>query len=776
MAQISCNKLLSEKLLAKDRYRLHQQGRYGRVDGLNCDPTVLGRRFLENAPMFRPELMDASHAITQERKAAHFLKDTRINFKVLVNLGNANPSSHPTVVLAPETEEASVSMESSELLPQTGKLQEDCEVVKYICAELTEDGGRVSVEAPEITVTDQMITAGSFTESTLVASGPYEAQRDMDASRIDSNRFANPKSSFAPPSALAGNASSWGQEANSPEAKEDAMGVLGKSGGQEDKDCKSTKKPFGFIKKFKKSTFQNETAEDDPKASLMEKIKSCFSRWPKNKPRGKEESAPSKTVKGLLARRKASNRRNAQLKVPVSSAGDIETAAEHAKSTTSNSDTMNVVTTSTVISEKDIEHAGINSESKEDGETSDFMYPRNEIQSSIMGFSNDVAVDLDCMQEITVIDQLATTHLLRDDYNSIREVDILTTASEMDVSTPAGSKTLDDFVYLKKLGAGAFGSVSYLAHEKKALTEMFQVLRVRHKDTKKYFAMKVITKKDDDCVLDARNEIKVLKACRGSPYIIQIDCSFQDASTIYVVSELCSSDLSSYVRRKPFHRLGKRDMRVVARDVLLGIEFLHAHNIIHCDIKPQNILVNVVKGRLVTAKLGDFNVSEQGDPSQISTGTVGFIAPEAIIARNQGPALDWFSFGVSIFQVHFGRLPFSGNDPLQQYCSMVQWPITLNTDTFNPNRDINDMITKPMAHFSSLKFLSFNPYYRLGYFGARSVKQHPFFSYVDWDNIPAPLEPKWKEEPSDESLNPSRRINAAPQSLWDVEDIDSSFS
>ncbi|KAJ3207997.1 rim15, signal transduction response regulator [Dinochytrium kinnereticum] len=182
----------------------------------------------------------------------------------------------------------------------------------------------------------------------------------------------------------------------------------------------------------------------------------------------------------------------------------------------------------------------------------------------------------------------------------------------------------------------------------------------------------------------------------------------------------------------------------------------------------SNILVNLDKGRLISAKLADFNLSEQGDSPRITRGSMGYIAPEVLESQSQCRTLDWFSYGVVLYLLRFRWLPFAGVTLDEQYTSMVQKPVQLNTSRCNPNRHMNDLLNK---------LLRFDPQQRLGHSGPGSVKDHPYFDFVDWDNVRKPEEPKWTDAPISKTLKLADLPQlTTPAPFWNVAGIDCDFS
>eukprot|EP00795_Rhopilema_esculentum_P012800 gene12800-3538_t len=149
---------------------------------------------------------------------------------------------------------------------------------------------------------------------------------------------------------------------------------------------------------------------------------------------------------------------------------------------------------------------------------------------------------------------------------------------------------ISDFELLKPISKGAFGHV-YL---------------VRRKGTDKIFAMKAMKKTDVlnknmvEQVVAERNALAVTK----SPFVVQLFYSFQSKNNLFLVMEyLIGGDCKSLL-----HNLGYFDeemARLYIAEVTLALEYLHKHDIVHRDIKPDNMLISD-EGHV---KLTDFGLS-----------------------------------------------------------------------------------------------------------------------------------------------------------------------
>ena len=142
----------------------------------------------------------------------------------------------------------------------------------------------------------------------------------------------------------------------------------------------------------------------------------------------------------------------------------------------------------------------------------------------------------------------------------------------------------------------------------------------------------------------------------------------------WILLELCSlGTLDAAVRARRFAPAGSPAALAAAlrslRDVAAGMEYLHAHTVVHGDLKACNVLLKPVPrttfdARGFTAKVADFGlarfVGARGHVSTHTHGSVQYMAPEVLAARRVGLPADVFSFGVLAAEVLTGRKPHSG--------------------------------------------------------------------------------------------------------------------
>ena len=93
-------------------------------------------------------------------------------------------------------------------------------------------------------------------------------------------------------------------------------------------------------------------------------------------------------------------------------------------------------------------------------------------------------------------------------------------------------------------------------------------------------------------------------------------------------------------------------------EILLALEYLHHHNIIYRDLKPDNVVIDFEGHAMLT----DFGLSKEGvlDNSAAKSfcGSVAYLAPEVIKRSGHGKSVDWYLFGVLMYEMLVGQPPY----------------------------------------------------------------------------------------------------------------------
>ena len=156
--------------------------------------------------------------------------------------------------------------------------------------------------------------------------------------------------------------------------------------------------------------------------------------------------------------------------------------------------------------------------------------------------------------------------------------------------------------------------------------------------------------------------------------------------SLYMVLEMCQKGVIMKVgvdeKADPYD---EELCRYWFRDLILGIEYLHAQGVVHRDIKPDNCLLTEDD----VLKIVDFGVSEMFEKSSEmlttkSAGSPAFLPPELCVAKHggiSGKAADIWSMGVTLYCLRFGRIPFEKPGVLQLYECIRQDPVEIEHDT-----------------------------------------------------------------------------------------------
>ena len=174
-------------------------------------------------------------------------------------------------------------------------------------------------------------------------------------------------------------------------------------------------------------------------------------------------------------------------------------------------------------------------------------------------------------------------------------------------------------------------------------------------------------------------------AALQSPYIVSVYDWGKDGDTYYIIMEyLRGTDLKNGIRKH-----GALDCRKVAQigsQIAQALSVAHKHDIIHRDIKPQNIMVQP-DGNI---KVMDFGIARAKN-SHLTTdnsvlGTAHYVSPEQTQGKELGPTSDLYSLGIVMYEAATGRVPFDGDDAISVAIKQVkEQPIP--PSQINPNVD-----------------------------------------------------------------------------------------
>jgi len=115
------------------------------------------------------------------------------------------------------------------------------------------------------------------------------------------------------------------------------------------------------------------------------------------------------------------------------------------------------------------------------------------------------------------------------------------------------------------------------------------------------------------------------------------------------------------------------EARILFGNILLAVEYMHAHHILHRDLKLDNILMNS-KENDRDIKIIDFNISMETNHTEILTrtcGTLEYMAPELKLKKGYSFPVDIWSSGVILYALLSGKMPFDDNENFETYKGIV---------------------------------------------------------------------------------------------------------
>jgi len=274
-----------------------------------------------------------------------------------------------------------------------------------------------------------------------------------------------------------------------------------------------------------------------------------------------------------------------------------------------------------------------------------------------------------------------------------------------------------NFELLKVLGQGSFGKV-------------FLVRKTVGRDAGTLYAMKVLKK----ATLKVRDRVRTkmernILADVRHPFVVKLHYAFQTEGKLYLILNfLRGGDL--------FHRLSKEvmfteeDVKFYLAELALALGHLHTLGIMYRDLKPENILLDA-DGHI---SLTDFGLSKEAlDEKKAYSfcGTVEYMAPEVVSRKGHSFAADWWSYGVLMYEMLTGTLPFQAPNRKDTMTQILRAKLGM------PGFLSSDAQSLLRALFKR------NPDNRLS--SVEDIKRHSFFSSINWNLLlEKQIEPPYK--------------------------------
>jgi len=270
--------------------------------------------------------------------------------------------------------------------------------------------------------------------------------------------------------------------------------------------------------------------------------------------------------------------------------------------------------------------------------------------------------------------------------------------------------TLNDFQVLhSQIGDGKFATV----------------MKVRHMKTRRMYACKVLRKRQ---LLSEKQVVNIFIE-RGilirleHPYVISLQYAFQTEEKLFFVMDYCAGgDFFHHLQAN--NRFSQKVTAFYAAEICLGLEALHNLDIIHRDMKPENILVTA-EGHL---KIADFGFSKWGGnrrkqelSAKTFLGSAPYLAPEILEMKEYTKAVDWWAFGILITEMMTGLPQFYEQNTETNYRRIMHESVSFKSFLSRTARSlILDLLEKDPKHRMKV---------------AADVKAHAFFGRTDWEAV-----------------------------------------
>nr|XP_002131681.1 serine/threonine-protein kinase D1 [Ciona intestinalis] len=203
------------------------------------------------------------------------------------------------------------------------------------------------------------------------------------------------------------------------------------------------------------------------------------------------------------------------------------------------------------------------------------------------------------------------------------------------------------------LGSGQFGIVYGGKHRKRCFDVAIKVvdkLRFQHKEESQL-----------------RTEVQILETL-DHPGIVKLFNMFETPEQIFVVMEKLRGDMLEMILSSERGRLPERITKFLISQILIALRCLHKQNIVHCDLKPENVLLSS-DDPFPQLKLCDFGFARiigQKSFRRSVVGTPAYLAPEVLRKECYNRSLDMWSVGVIIYVSLSGTFPFNEDEDINQ--------------------------------------------------------------------------------------------------------------
>lgn len=274
---------------------------------------------------------------------------------------------------------------------------------------------------------------------------------------------------------------------------------------------------------------------------------------------------------------------------------------------------------------------------------------------------------------------------------------------------------LAHFKLLRSIGKGAFGKVRV----------------VEKRDTRKLFALKYINKARcirQRAVHNTLRERFILQEIQH-PFVVNLRYAFQDDENMFVVLDLMTGGSLRYHLDR-LRCLAENQVRFIAAEIVVALQYLHGKRIVHRDIKPDNILIDDAGHMHLT----DFNIAarlEEGKYLTSQSGTLSYMAPEMFTKKGYGTAVDYWALGVVMYECIYGTLPFRQESEEAVIKDITSGEIVLKSHGGGEKKaPVSAECIKCIEGF-----MTRDKHQRFGCKGGKDVSADPFFASIPFAEL-----------------------------------------
>uniref|UniRef100_A0A674E8N0 Serum/glucocorticoid regulated kinase 2 n=1 Tax=Salmo trutta TaxID=8032 RepID=A0A674E8N0_SALTR len=203
---------------------------------------------------------------------------------------------------------------------------------------------------------------------------------------------------------------------------------------------------------------------------------------------------------------------------------------------------------------------------------------------------------------------------------------------------------------------------------------------------------------------------------------LKSDSKFYAVKVLQKKIILKKKELFYHLQRE--HCFSEPRARFYTAELASAIGYLHSHNIVYRDLKPENVLLDS-EGHVV---LTDFGLCKEGiDPESTTStfcGTPEYLAPEVLKQQPYDHTVDWWCLGTVLYEMIYGLPPFYSQDMSEMYDNILHRPLSLPGGASSVACDL------------LMGLLQKDQHRRLGAIADfLEVKNHTFFSPINWDDL-----------------------------------------